>query len=131
MVCTAERDAETDRDPYNVPGECMVAPNGTYDANLREHRSDSTAARMVREEYDIPNETPVCLSVRSGYRPNIEVARAAADAVASLAEREPPAHFSLSAESENRLTTGRMSRRPATSKVANGLSHTWMRPISH
>ena len=93
LVCTAERDAETYRDLYDVPGECIVAPNGTYEANLRDHRPDSTAAQMVREEHGIPIEALLCLFVGSEYRPNVEAARAAADAVASLAERDPPTHF--------------------------------------
>jgi glycosyltransferase involved in cell wall biosynthesis len=93
LVCTAERDVETYRNLYDVPGEYIVAPNGTYEADLRDHRPDSADAHAVRDEYDIPTNALVCLFVGSEYKPNVEAARAAAEAVKSLAEREPPVHF--------------------------------------
>lgn len=93
MVCTAERDAERYRELYDVPGECLVVPNGTYEADLREHRPESAAAERVHAEHGIPNNATVCLFVGSNYRPNVEAARAAANAVGDLADRDPPVHF--------------------------------------
>lgn len=93
LVCTAERDAATYRDLYDVPGACIVAPNGTYESDLRDHRPDSADAREVREEHDIPADALVCLFVGSEYKPNVEAARASAEAVESLADRDPPVHF--------------------------------------
>jgi glycosyltransferase involved in cell wall biosynthesis len=79
VVCTSERDANVYREKYDPGGPILIAPNGTYEDDLRKHRPDSEAARRIRSKYGIPEDAIVCLFMGSNYRPNVEAAEATVD----------------------------------------------------
>lgn len=116
VVCTSERDADVYRERYDPGGPILVAPNGTYEDDLREHRPDSDRAKRIRERYEIPADATVCLFMGSNYKPNVEAAKSVCDIALEMRDRTPPVHFlvlgsvgnSLSADRlpENLTTTG-------------------------
>lgn len=92
-ICTSERDASIYRSEYDPGGPVLVAPNGTYEGDLREHYPQSTRATRVRRKYDIPEDTTVCLFMGSNYRPNVEAAEAVVDIAWQIREQNQLVHF--------------------------------------
>lgn len=84
IVCTSERDVRVYREKYDPGGPIIVAPNGTYENNLREHRPISKAAKQIRRQYDIDADSTVCLFMGSNYRPNVEAAEATVEVARKL-----------------------------------------------
>ena len=76
IVCTSDRDADVYRDRYEPGGPIFVAPNGTYEENIRKHKPDARRVKRIRSKYDIPQEATVCLFMGSNYKPNVEAAEA-------------------------------------------------------
>ncbi|GAD53513.1 glycosyl transferase, group 1 [Halarchaeum acidiphilum MH1-52-1] len=91
IVCTSKRDADVYRERYDPRGPVIVAPNGTYEDSLRDHRPDSARATHVRTRYGIDTDTTVCLFMGSNYKPNVEAAEAVVE-VARLM-RDDAVHF--------------------------------------
>jgi glycosyltransferase involved in cell wall biosynthesis len=89
IVCTSEHDADVYREGYDPGGPILVAPNGTYEDSLREHRPESEGAKQVRRQYGIDSDTTVSLFMGSNYRPNVE----AAEAVVDMAREFAGSHF--------------------------------------
>ncbi|SEA38361.1 Glycosyltransferase involved in cell wall bisynthesis [Haloplanus vescus] len=79
IVCTSERDANVYRETYDPGGPILVAPNGTYEDDLRDHRPDTEAATRVRRRYGISPDATVCLFMGSNYKPNVEAAETVVD----------------------------------------------------
>lgn len=92
IVCTSERDANVYREKYDPGGSILVAPNGTYEKSLRDHRPNSDAARRIRSKYGIPSEATVCLFMGSNYKPNVEAAEATVEVAREFSTRSPPVH---------------------------------------
>ncbi|WP_424008898.1 glycosyltransferase [Haloferax denitrificans] len=79
IICTSNRDKETYNELYDLGGPAIVAPNGTYKDDLRDHRPDSESARVIRRRYGITPDETVCLFMGSNYQPNVDAAKAAID----------------------------------------------------
>jgi glycosyltransferase involved in cell wall biosynthesis len=75
VVCTSERDGKVYKDKYDPGGPVLVAPNGTYKADIRDHKPSSERASQIRNRYDIAEDATVCLFMGSNYKPNVEAAR--------------------------------------------------------
>nr|WP_227259978.1 glycosyltransferase family 4 protein [Salarchaeum japonicum] len=93
IVCTSERDADVYREKYDPGGPILVAPNGTYEDDLREHHPDSRGAARVRQRYEIPEEATVCLFMGSDYKPNVEAANAVVDVAREFDDESERVHF--------------------------------------
>lgn len=93
VVCTSKRDAAVYREKYDPGGPMIVAPNGTYEDDLRDHRPDSDAAKHVRHRYGIPDNATLCMFMGSNYRPNVKAAEATADVAREMVDEKPPVHF--------------------------------------
>jgi len=93
VVCTSKRDADVYREKYDQGGPILIAPNGTYREDIREHRPNSKRAKRVRKRYDIAKDVTVCLFMGSNYKPNIEAAEATVDIAREFCEKPPSAHF--------------------------------------
>ncbi|WP_230455251.1 glycosyltransferase [Halorubrum sp. BV1] len=93
VICTGNRDADVYRDRYDPGGPMIVAPNGAYEDDVREHRPDSDGARRVRRKYDIADDATVSLFMGSNYRPNVEAAEAVVDIARNMTERDADFEF--------------------------------------
>ena len=93
VICTGDRDADVYRDRYNPSGPMIVAPNGAYEDDLREHRPDSDGASRVRRRYDIADDAVVSLFMGSNYRPNVEAAEAVVEVARNMTERDGDFQF--------------------------------------
>lgn len=93
IVCTSKRDADVYRDTYNPRGPILIAPNGTYEADLRAHEPNSDAAQRIRREQGIPDDATVCLFMGSDYRPNVEAACAAVNVAREMTRCNPPMYL--------------------------------------
>ena len=93
VICTADRDADVYRDRYDPGGPMIVAPNGAYEDDLREHRPNSDGARRVRHRYDIADGATVSLFMGSNYRPNVEAAEAVVEVARSMADQDGDFQF--------------------------------------
>lgn len=93
IVCTSERDRRRYEEMYDLDGPTVVAPNGTYEDDLREHRPDSDRAHEVRRQYGIPEDRTVCLFMGSNYRPNVDAAEAAVEATRRANDEGIPMHL--------------------------------------
>lgn len=92
VVCTSKRDAEVYRKKYDPGGPILIAPNGTYEDDLRGHYPDSDEAKRIRDRYDI-TESTVCLFMGSNYRPNVEAVKAICDIAVETSDWTSPVHF--------------------------------------
>jgi len=116
IVCTSEHDADIYRKRYHTEVPALVAPNGTYEDSLRDHRPDSDAAKRVRRDYEIDTDAIVALFMGSNYRPNVEAAEAVVDIARELVDAVIDAQFLImgsvgnaldrSSLPENLVTTG-------------------------
>jgi glycosyltransferase involved in cell wall biosynthesis len=104
VVCTSQRDARVYREMYNSSGPIIVVPNGTYESDLREHRSESAAARECRQSYGIPPDTTVCVFMGSHYKPNAEAAHAVVDIAEEMRNDGKPVHFLILGSVGNALS---------------------------
>lgn len=95
VVCTSERDAGVYREMYGTETPILVAPNGTYERNIREHRPNSDVAVRVRQEYGIDELTTVCLFMGSDYQPNVEAAEETILIARDLENHTEPIHFMI------------------------------------
>lgn len=102
-ICTGQRDANVYRDRYDPGGPMIVAPNGAYEDDLREHRPDSDGARRVRAKYGIPRDATVSLFMGSNYRPNVEAAGAVVEIARDLQDRSDDFHFLILGDVGNTL----------------------------
>jgi len=93
IVCTSERDASVYRDKYEPNGPILIAPNGTYEKNIREHDPDSKRANQVRKRYNIAEGATVCLFMGSNYKPNVKAARKTIEIARELCERPQSVQF--------------------------------------
>lgn len=93
VVCTSERDANVYRDKYEPNGPILIAPNGTYEENIREHKPGSEHANQVRKRHGIAEDATVCLFMGSNYKPNVEAARETIEIARELCERPPSVQF--------------------------------------
>jgi glycosyltransferase involved in cell wall biosynthesis len=103
IVCTSERDAHIYREKYDPRGPIIVAPNGTYEDDLREHRSDSEDAKQIRHRYGIPDSATLCLFMGSNYRPNVEAAEATVDIAREMRSDDFQVHFMIMGSVGNAL----------------------------
>ncbi|MFC7166106.1 glycosyltransferase [Halospeciosus flavus] len=103
IICTSDRDARVYREQYDPGGPIIVAPNGTYESALREHRPNSDGAIQVRERYDIPSTATVCLFMGSNYKPNVEAAEATVDVARRMQGAQPQVHFLIMGSVGNAL----------------------------
>mgnify|MGYP000725358397 CR=1 FL=1 len=108
IVCTSERDADVYREKYDPSSPLLVAPNGTYEANLREYRPNSEAAERVRDRYGIPKDVTVCLFMGSNYKPNVEAAEATLDVAKELIDESLPVHFLIMGDVGKALSEGEL-----------------------
>ena len=102
-ICTGERDANVYRDRYDPGGPIIVAPNGAYEDDLREHRPKSDDAHRVREKYGISRDATVSLFMGSNYRPNVEAANAIVEIARDLQDRSDDFHFLILGDVGNAL----------------------------
>ena len=102
-ICTGERDANVYRDRYDPGGPIIVAPNGAYEGDLREHRPDSQDAQRVRQKYDIPQNATVSLFMGSKYRPNVEAANLVVEIAQDFRGRNDEFHFLILGDVGNAL----------------------------
>lgn len=102
-ICTGERDANVYRDRYDSGGPIIVAPNGAYEDDLREHRPDSQDARRVRRKYDISQDATVSLFMGSNYRPNVEAAEVVVEVARDFHGRNDGFHFLVLGDVGNTL----------------------------
>lgn len=93
VVCTSKKDASVYRDRYDPDGPILIAPNGTYEEDIREHEPDSDRANRVRERHGIAEDATVCLFMGSNYKPNVEAARKTIEIAREFYERSPPVQF--------------------------------------
>lgn len=93
IVCTSERDADVYREQYDVTAPVLIAPNGTYEDDIRDHQPDSPAARRVRSRYGIDSSATVCLFMGSNYKPNVEAAKATVEVAREFSGDSPLVHF--------------------------------------
>lgn len=93
IVCTSERDADVYRSQYDPGGEIVVAPNGTYEKNIRQHEPNSDEAERLRSRYGIPSGATVCLFLGTNYRPNVKAARDTLDIAEVYDRRSENVHF--------------------------------------
>ncbi|QDX41033.1 glycosyltransferase family 4 protein [Salarchaeum sp. JOR-1] len=114
IVCTSERDADVYREKYDPGGPILVAPNGTYEESLREHRPKSESAERVRERYGIAEDATVCLFMGSDYKPNVEAANATLDVAHELLGESPPVHFLIMGSVGNALSEGNLPENVTT-----------------
>lgn len=103
IVCTSERDAGVYPEMYGTETPILVAPNGTYERNIREHRPNSDAALRVRQQYEIDEQATVCLFMGSDYQPNVEAAEATISIARDLQNHSEPIHFVLMGSVGNSL----------------------------
>jgi glycosyltransferase involved in cell wall biosynthesis len=106
VVCTSDRDADTYRQKYDPSCPIIVAPNGTYQNNLRDHRPESKRATQIRNQYDIPLNATVCLFMGSNYKPNIEAVMSVCEVAMELSDRVPPVHFLILGSVGHAFNTG-------------------------
>lgn len=92
-ICTGERDANVYRDRYDPGGPIIIAPNGAYEGDLREHCPDSQDARQVRHKYEISQDSTVSLFMGSNYRPNVEAANVVVEIARDFHGRNDGFHF--------------------------------------
>jgi glycosyltransferase involved in cell wall biosynthesis len=92
-ICTGERDANVYRDRYDPGGPIIVAPNGAYEDDLREHYPNSQNARRIRHKYDISQDATVSLFMGSNYRPNVEAAEVVVEIARDFKGRNDGFHF--------------------------------------
>lgn len=93
IICTSERDADVYREQYDPGGPIFVAPNGTYEDDVRPHHPESAAALECRATYGIAEEATVCVFMGSNYKPNVEAAEAIVSIAEEMTDRSPPIHF--------------------------------------
>lgn len=103
IVCTSERDAGVYREIYRTETLTLVAPNGTYERNIREHRPNSDAAVRVRQQYEIDEQATVCLFMGSDYQPNVKAAKATISLAQEL-KTSGSVHFLLMGSVGNSLS---------------------------
>ena len=101
IITTSERDASVYEDEFGASVPTIVAPNGTYEDAIREHRPDSPAAQRLRREYDIDENATVCLFMGSNYKPNVE----AAEEVVKMARDLPDVEFVIMGSVGNALSS--------------------------
>lgn len=93
VICTSDRDAQVYYDRYDPGGRMIVAPNGAYEDDLREHRPNSDSARQVRRRYGIADDATVSLFMGSNYRPNVEAAEAVIEIARNMTDRDADFEF--------------------------------------
>lgn len=93
IVCTSERDVRVYEDRYDPGGPILVAPNGTYEADIRAHEPGSERATRVRRRYEIGEDATVCLFMGSNYKPNVEAARKTIDIARETADQPTSVQF--------------------------------------
>lgn len=79
IVVTSDRDRDLFKTIYNNASPILVAPNGTYEENIREHNPTSSRTGAIRSQYGIPHNAFVGLFVGSNYGPNNSAARRISD----------------------------------------------------
>ncbi|WP_424014949.1 glycosyltransferase [Halorubrum xinjiangense] len=105
-ICTGERDANVYRDRYDPGGPIIVAPNGAYEDDLREHCPGSQGAQRVRRKYDISQDSTVSLFMGSNYRPNVEAAEVVVEIARDFHGRNDQFHFLILGDVGNALNDG-------------------------
>lgn len=105
IITTSERDASVYEDEFGACAPTIVAPNGTYEDAIREHRPNSPAAQRLRQEYDIDEDSAVCLFMGSNYKPNVE----AAGEVVRMARELPAVEFVIMGSVGNALSRREIS----------------------
>lgn len=113
VVCTSERDEQLYRQRFDVQGQIIISPNGSYKSNIRPHNPESPAAQRLRYSYGIDDSTTVGLFMGSDYGPNVEAAHAVLDLAEEVGHNEP-FHFliigtvgnAIETDAENVTVTG-------------------------
>jgi glycosyltransferase involved in cell wall biosynthesis len=114
VVCTSERDADRYRELFDSDKPMRVLPNGTYEADIREHRPNSERAEKLRQKYGIDSSTTVTLFVGSNYAPNVEAGKKIFEMANRLKNVHSDIHFlivgtvgkSISSSLSNMTITG-------------------------
>ena len=101
IITTCERDSAIYREEFGYTGPHIVAPNGTYESVIRDHRPDSAAAHRLRKQYLIDEDATVCLFMGSNYKPNAE----AAEEIFKMARELPNVEFVIMGSVGNALSS--------------------------